>query len=132
MTITGLDHIVLTVADMERSCDFYRKVLGLEVTLFEGGRRALSFGQQKINLHQAGAEIKPNAASAAPGSGDLCFVTDTPIDEVVETLALYLVDIVHGPVAQNGARGAMRSVYFRDPDGNLIEVANYAEGTAAG
>ena len=128
MIITGLDHIVLTVADMERTCDFYRKVLELEVTVFEDGRRALAFGQQKINLHQAGAEIKPNAASAAPGTGDLCFVTDTPIDEVAEALALFLVDIVHGPVAQNGARGPMRSIYFRDPDGNLIEVANYAEG----
>ena len=128
MKITGLDQMVLTVGDMERSCDFYRKVLGLDVAIFEGGRRALTFGRQKINLHQAGEEIKPNAPAAAPGTGDICFVTETPIDEVVETLNIFLVEIVHGPVPQNGACGAMRSVYFRDPDGNLVEVANYAEG----
>jgi catechol 2,3-dioxygenase-like lactoylglutathione lyase family enzyme len=120
--------MVLTVGDMERSCDFYRKVLGLEVAIFAGGRRALTFGSQKINLHQAGEEITPNAPAAAPGTGDICFVTETPIDEVVETLNTYLVEIVHGPTPQNGARGPMRSVYFRDPDGNLVEVANYAEG----
>jgi catechol 2,3-dioxygenase-like lactoylglutathione lyase family enzyme len=128
MKIIGLDHMVLTVGDMERSCDFYRKVLGLEIAIFEGGRRALTFGSQKINLHQAGEEIKPNAPAAQPGTGDLCFVTETPIDEVVETLNTFLVEIVLGPTAQNGARGPMRSVYFRDPDGNLVEVANYAEG----
>ena len=125
MRITGIDHIVFTVRDMERTCDFYRRLLGMEVALFEGGRRALTFGNQKINLHQAGAEITPNARSAAPGTADICFVTDTPIDEVMATLAEFLVDIEIGPIPQSGARGAMTSVYFRDPDENLVEIARY-------
>lgn len=128
MHITGLDHVVLTVADMERTCDFYRRVLGLEVVVFGEGRRALQCGGQKINLHQAGAEIRPNAPAAQPGTGDLCFVTDTPIAEVIATLAEYLVEVELGPVPQTGARGAMTSVYFRDPDGNLVEVARYDDG----
>lgn len=125
MKITGLDHLVLTVRDMERSCDFYRRILGMDVAIFGEDRRALTFGQQKINLHQAGAELKPNAHAAAPGTGDLCFITDTPIEEVVATLQEFLVPIEKGPIPQTGARGAMTSVYFRDPDENLIEIANY-------
>jgi catechol 2,3-dioxygenase-like lactoylglutathione lyase family enzyme len=125
MRITGLDHIVLTVGDIERTCDFYRRVLGMEVVLFDGNRRALAFAEQKINLHQAGAEVKPNARAAAPGTADICFVTETPIAEVVDTLATYLVEVELGPVPQTGARGPMTSVYFRDPDGNLIEIARY-------
>ena len=128
MHITGLDHIVLTVADLERTCDFYRRVLGLEVVVFGEGRRALRFGDQKINLHQAGAEIMPNAPAAGPGTGDICFTTDTPIAEVVATLDSFLVEVELGPVAQTGARGPMTSVYFRDPDGNLVEVARYDQG----
>ena len=125
MKIIGLDHMVLTVRDMERTCDFYRRILGMEVTVFEGDRRALAFGNQKINLHQAGAEITPNARAAAPGTGDLCFITETPIDEVVATLGEFLVPIEVGPIPQNGAQGPMTSVYFRDPDENLIEIARY-------
>ncbi|MFP6757685.1 MAG: VOC family protein [Alphaproteobacteria bacterium] len=125
MNITGLDHIVFTVRDMERSCDFYRRILGMEVVTFGDDRRALTFGDQKINLHQAGNEITPNARAAAPGTADVCFVTDTPIDDVLATLAEFLVEIERGPMPQTGARGAMTSVYFRDPDENLIEIARY-------
>lgn len=125
MKITGLDHIVLTVRDMERTCDFYRRVLGMDVTLFGEGRRALTFGHQKINLHEVGAEFAPNARAAAAGTGDLCFVTETPIEEVVETLNEFLVPIELGPVPRTGARGAITSVYCRDPDENLIEIAKY-------
>lgn len=125
MRITGLDHMVLTVRDMERTCDFYRRILGMDIAIFEGGRRALTFGTQKINLHQAGAEITPNARAAAPGTGDLCFITETPIDDVIATLNEYLVPVEVGPIPQTGARGPMTSVYFRDPDENLIEIAKY-------
>ncbi len=125
MKITGLDHMVLTVRDIERTCDFYRRILGIEVALFGEGRRALTFGNQKINLHQAGAEITPNARAAAPGSGDLCLITETPLEDVIATLNEYLVPIEVGPIAQTGAQGPMTSVYFRDPDDNLIEIARY-------
>lgn len=128
MNITGLDHIVLTVRDMERTCDFYRRILGMDVAIFGEDRRALTFGNQKINLHQAGAEITPNARAAAPGTADVCFVTDTPIPDVMATLAEFLVEIEMGPIPQTGARGAMTSVYFRDPDENLIEIARYEGG----
>jgi catechol 2,3-dioxygenase-like lactoylglutathione lyase family enzyme len=127
MNITGIDHIVFTVRDIERTCDFYRRILGMEVVLFEGDRRALTFGNQKINLHRAGAEITPNARAAAPGTADICFITDTPIDAVVATLGEFLVPLEIGPIPQNGARGPMTSVYFRDPDENLIEIARYDE-----
>ena len=125
MNIIGLDHMVLTVRDMERTCDFYRRILGMEIAEFGEGRRALKFGTQKINLHQAGAEITPNARAAAPGTGDLCFITETPLDDVIATLNEYLVPIEVGQIAQSGAQGAMTSVYFRDPDENLIEIAKY-------
>ena len=127
MKITGLDHLVLTVRDLERTCDFYRRILGMGVIVFGEGRRALTFGNQKINLHQAGREFKPNAEAAAPGTGDLCFVTETPIDEVVATLNEFLVPIELGPVPRTGARGNITSVYCRDPDQNLIEISRYEE-----
>jgi catechol 2,3-dioxygenase-like lactoylglutathione lyase family enzyme len=94
---------------------------------FGEGRPALHFGQHKINLHEVGREVKPNAARATAGSADLCFIATAPIDDVTAHLASCGVAVEHGPVAQTGALGAMRSVYFRDPDGNLIEVANYAD-----
>jgi catechol 2,3-dioxygenase-like lactoylglutathione lyase family enzyme len=128
MNITGLDHIVFTVRDMERTCDFYRRILGMTVVTFGEDRRALTFGNQKINLHQAGDEITPNARAAGPGTADVCFVTDTPIDDVLATLAEFLVEIEMGPMPQTGARGAMTSIYFRDPDENLIEIARYDDG----
>lgn len=128
MRIERLDHLVLTVADIEAACRFYETVLGMERRSFGQGRTALHFGRQKINLHLLGSEVKPNAARATAGSADLCFITYMPIAEVAAHLDACGVAIEHGPVAQTGALGSMRSVYFRDPDGNLIEVAIYDAG----
>jgi catechol 2,3-dioxygenase-like lactoylglutathione lyase family enzyme len=124
--LVGLDHLVLTVADVPRTVDFYVRVLGMRSVEFGDGRRAVSFGTSKINLHEAGRELSPRAARATPGSGDLCFVTGTPIEDVVAQLAREGVAVEEGPVARTGALGEMTSVYFRDPDGNLIEVSAYA------
>ncbi len=124
MKIESLDHLVLTVASIETTCAFYANVMGMEAVTFEGGRTALHFGRQKINLHLAGHEFEPKADRPVPGSGDLCFLTEKPIADVVAHLNEQKVDIIEGPVARTGAVGPLRSVYFRDPDGNLIEVAN--------
>ena len=124
MRIDSLDHLVLTVADVEATCAFYQRVLGMELVTFAGGRKALGFGRQKINLHLRGREFEPKAERPTPGSGDLCFLTSTPIGEVVAHLTAEGVAIVDGPVRRTGATGPILSVYFRDPDGNLIEVAN--------
>src|SRR5580692_8294015 len=126
MKIEHLDHLVLTVADIARTCEFYEKVLGMETVTFGAGRKALSFGQQKINLHQAGQEFEPKAARPTPGSGDLCFITSTPVAAVILHLKKAGVAIEEGPVPRTGATGPIQSVYFRDPDGNLIEASNYA------
>lgn len=128
MKISGLDHLVLTVADPDATCDFYSRVLGMQVVNFTSGgleRRALAFGDQKINLHQAGAEIEPKAAHPQPGSADLCLITETPMEQAIEHLQASGVIIEAGPVRRTGARGPIQSVYFRDPDGNLIEVSRY-------
>jgi catechol 2,3-dioxygenase-like lactoylglutathione lyase family enzyme len=124
--LTGLDHLVLTVADLDRTVDFYVRVLGMRPVVFEDGRRAVSFGTSKINLHQAGHELSPRAARATPGSADLCLVASTPIEAVAAHLSREGVPIEEGPVPRTGALGEMTSVYFRDPDGNLIEVSNYS------
>lgn len=129
MQIERLDHLVLTVQDIERTCEFYRRVLGMDVVSFGGGRRALQFGAQKINLHQVGHEFAPKALHPTAGSGDLCFITATPLAEVIAHLQACDVTIEEGPVARTGALGPIRSVYLRDPDGNLIEIANQ-EGAA--
>lgn len=126
MKILGLDHVVLTVEDMEATVEFYTRVMGMSVRAFEGGRLALRFGSQKINLHEAGSEFQPHARRPSPGSADLCFVTDAASDEWLEHLAARGVEVVEGPVPRLGALGPMTSVYFRDPDGNLIEVASYS------
>lgn len=125
MKIDRLDHLVLTVRDIDASVDFYGRVLGMEAVTFGAGRRALAFGRQKINLHPAAAPLKPHAAMPAPGSADLCLVTSTPLAEVIAHLQRVGVAIEEGPVPRTGACGPILSVYFRDPDGNLIEVANY-------
>lgn len=125
MIADRLDHLVLTVADVERTVDFYARVLGMTPVTFGGGRRALAFGNQKINLHQAGHEFEPKAARPTPGSADLCFVSSVPLVEVMGHLAASGVDVEEGPVPRTGATGPIASVYFRDPDGNLIEVSNY-------
>ncbi|MBO9827022.1 VOC family protein [Xanthomonas sp. A2111] len=124
MQIDHLDHLVLTVADIEASCGFYAQVLGMRVVTFGEGRKALAFGQQKINLHRHGHEFEPKACAPTPGSADLCFLTTTPLAQVAEELRAAAVPIEDGPVRRTGARGPILSLYFRDPDGNLIEVAN--------
>jgi len=123
--IERLDHLVLTVRSVDATCAFYAKVLNMEAVSFGSGRRALVFGQQKINLHEAGKEIEPKAAKPAPGSADLCFVIRMPLSEAADHVRACGVEIIEGPVKRTGALGPMVSIYFRDPDGNLIEISNY-------
>jgi catechol 2,3-dioxygenase-like lactoylglutathione lyase family enzyme len=122
--IDHLDHLVLTVADIDTTVAFYSSALGMEVVTF-GNRKALRFGEQKINLHQAGKEFEPKAAHPTPGSGDLCFITKTPIAEVISHLKTLHHLIEEGPVERTGAVGTIRSIYLRDPDLNLLEISNY-------
>jgi catechol 2,3-dioxygenase-like lactoylglutathione lyase family enzyme len=126
MKIDRIDHIVLTAHDVERTIEFYSRVMGMEPITFAGGRRGLAFGRQKINLHQSGREYEPKALKPAPGALDLCFITETALDDVIARLRENGIVIVDGPVQKTGALGPMMSVYFRDPDGNLIEVSNYS------
>jgi catechol 2,3-dioxygenase-like lactoylglutathione lyase family enzyme len=130
MRVERLDHLVLTVRDIEATCAFYSRVLGMEVVTFGEGRRALRFGAQKINLHQAGREFEPKAASPMPGSADLCFVVDTPTAETMAALRTAGVTIELGPVQRAGALGEIESVYLRDPDGNLLELSRYLGDSA--
>jgi catechol 2,3-dioxygenase-like lactoylglutathione lyase family enzyme len=125
VNIDRIDHVVMTARSVDATCAFYERVLGMQPVTFAGGRRALAFGRQKINLHQAGREFEPKAHLAAPGTLDICLITTTPLAEVAEHLTRCGVTIVEGPVATTGATGPLRSVYFRDPDQNLIEVSNY-------
>jgi catechol 2,3-dioxygenase-like lactoylglutathione lyase family enzyme len=125
MKIKNIDHIVLTVADIEATCRFYQSVLGMEVVTFKGSRKALSFGTQKINLHRAGHEFEPKAAKPTPGSVDLCLICAGPLVEAQRHIEAAGVRIVEGPVERTGAVGAIRSIYLRDPDHNLIEVSEY-------
>lgn len=128
MRVESLDHLVLTVADVEASADFYARVLGMDKVVFGAGRVALKFGGQKINLHPASAPLKPHADHPTRGSGDLCFVTARPPGEWIGHLAACGVDLEEGPVPRTGALGPMTSVYFRDPDGNLVEIGYYGIG----
>jgi catechol 2,3-dioxygenase-like lactoylglutathione lyase family enzyme len=125
MNIDSIDHIVLTVKDIEATGAFYSAVLGMAVVTFGGGRKALAFGSQKINLHQYGREFNPKAGQPTPGSADLCFITSVPLRDVIVQLASCGITIIEGPVPRTGAQGPIQSVYFRDPDMNLIEVSNY-------
>ncbi|HRE21743.1 MAG TPA: VOC family protein [Rhabdaerophilum sp.] len=125
MKIDRLDHLVLTVADIERACAFYARVMGMEVVTFGAGRKALQFGRQKINLHEVGREFEPKALNPTAGSGDLCFIASVGLDEVVAHLKACGVVIEEGPVDRTGANGPIRSVYIRDPDRNLIEISVY-------
>ena len=120
--IDRIDHIVLTVRDIEASVAFYTRVLGMEAVTFAGGRRALSFGQQKINLQTLGQETRNYAGI---GSGDLCLITSRETEKLLAHLFTEGVDVVEGPVAKSGALGPITSVYFNDPDGNLVEVSRY-------
>ncbi len=125
MQIDRIDHFVLTVQNIEATCDFYMRVLGMQVVTFGDGRKALQFGEQKINLHKAGKEFEPKAMNPTPGSGDICFITSVPLKAVIEHIRSCGVEIVEGPVRRTGAIGPIESVYVRDPDGNLVEVGNY-------
>lgn len=125
--VTYLDHLVLTVRDIEATISFYERVLGMEARTFDHGRTALHFGKQKINLHLAGHEFEPKANKATPGSADLCFIIDTPIEEFLIHLAKLNLSVELGVVKRTGALGTIRSVYIRDPDGNLLEIANYED-----
>ena len=127
MRIDHLDHLVLTVADIEATVDFYTRVLGMQAVTFGEGRKALGFGSQKINLHPADREFEPKAQRPTPGSADLCFIVATPLVEVVAHLERHGVAVVEGPVQRTGATGPIRSVYVRDPDLNLIELSNPLE-----
>lgn len=124
--IDHIDHFVLTVASIDATCAFYMQVLGMDVQTFGAGRKALRFGDQKINLHQAGREFEPKAKSPVPGSADFCLISSTPLDEIIAHLGRQGIAIELGPVDRTGATGPLRSVYFRDPDANLVEVSNLA------
>lgn len=123
-TYDRIDHLVLTVKSVETTCEFYREALGLEIVTFGAGRRALQVGRQKINLHEVGREFEPKARRPTPGSGDFCVVTSRPLTQLVDHLTALGVAIEAGPVERTGATGPIRSIYLRDPDGNLVEVAN--------
>jgi catechol 2,3-dioxygenase-like lactoylglutathione lyase family enzyme len=125
MKVNRLDHVVLTVASIDATVDFYTGVLGMTAVTFGGGRTALRFGTSKINLHQAGHEFEPKADRPTPGSADLCFIVDDPIEEVMRQLGAAGVAIEEGPVPRTGATGDLISCYLRDPDGNLVELSNY-------
>ena len=124
MKTDRLDHLVLTVKNISATCGFYSRVLGMEVITFGENRKALAFGSQKINLHEAGHELEPKASRPTPGSADLCFITPVPLKEVLNHLGRCGVNIIEGPVKRTGAQGPIESVYLRDPDGNLIEISN--------
>lgn len=115
---------MLTVQSIETSCQFYENILGMQRICFGDNRTALTFGQQKINLHPAEAPFTPNARHPAPGSADLCLLTSTPMEQVQQQLSTQGIAIIEGPVVRTGAQGPLLSIYIRDPDGNLIELAN--------
>ncbi len=123
MRVESLDHLVLTVRDFATTCAFYTRVLGMEEVTFGEGRKALRFGSQKINLHEAGREFEPKAKQPTTGSADLCFLTTSSLDEVAAHLSACSVWIVDGPVKRTGATGSIESIYCRDPDGNLLEIS---------
>jgi catechol 2,3-dioxygenase-like lactoylglutathione lyase family enzyme len=125
MKIDRLDHLVLTVHDVDRTCEFYSRVFGMEIITFGEGRKALRFGQQKLNLHTAGKEWEPKALNPTPASGDFCLIAEVPLEQVIQHIKACGVEILEGPVRRTGATGDITSIYIRDPDGNLIEVSNY-------
>ena len=125
MEVNRLDHLVLTVSNIVKTVSFYEKVLGMKRIEFGEGRLALIFGNQKINLHQLGNEIEPKAGNVRLGSADLCFILNTPLDEAKAHIEDCGVKIIDGPIKRTGATGNITSLYFRDPDKNLIEVSNY-------
>ncbi|ECF2833062.1 VOC family protein [Salmonella enterica subsp. enterica serovar Newport] len=125
MIIDRIDHLVLTVSDISTTIRFYEEVLGFSAVTFKQNRKALIFGAQKINFHQQEMEFEPKASRPTPGSADLCFITSTPINDVVSEILQAGISIVEGPVERTGATGEIMSIYIRDPDGNLIEISQY-------
>lgn len=125
MKILNLEHLVLTVADISQTIKFYTEVLGMEELTFDANRKALKFGNQKINLHQKGQDFEPKAEQVIPGSADLCFITTSDIQKVKSDIENYGIRILEGIVPRTGVNGKIYSIYFRDPEGNLIEVSNY-------
>ncbi len=124
MNISNLDHLVLTVKNINITVEFYESVLGMIAETFGDGRISLKFGNQKINLHEQGKEFEPKASKPVPGSEDLCFITDIELKQAMEYVESKGVQIIEGPVARTGATGSIISFYIRDPDRNLIEIAN--------
>lgn len=123
--IQRIDHIVFTVTNIDKTVEFYTRVLGMKEETFGPGRKALIFGKQKINLHQKGKEFEPKALQPTIGAMDICLISEKPLEEIITWLKECKVEITEGPVERTGAIGKIRSVYFRDPDQNLIEVSNY-------
>ena len=123
--INRLDHLVLTVKNIDKTVEFYEKILGMKKEIFKGSRVALKYGNQKINLHELGKEFEPKAQNVKTGSADLCFIIDTPIEEAKKYLESLNIQIIEGIVNRTGARGEIKSLYLRDPDLNLIELSNY-------
>ena len=126
MKIKAIDHLVLTVKCISSTCAFYERILGMKTVDFANNRKALSFGRYKINLHELGKEFEPKAKRPTAGSADLCLITDSSADKIQAHLLSHKIDIEQGPVARTGANGPITSIYFRDPDENLIEVSTYA------
>ncbi|TWF93833.1 VOC family protein [Saccharopolyspora dendranthemae] len=127
ISIDRVDHLVLTVADVDTAVEFYRDVLGMEPVEFPGDRRAVRFGEQTIKLHAASELVEPTATHPVPGSANLCFITSQALADVQEHLRNNEVRIEEGPVGRTGSQGPITSLYLRDPDGNLIEIARYDE-----
>jgi len=123
--IKSLDHLVLTVKDIDKTVEFYTDILGMEKEIFKETRVALKFGHQKINLHQLGNEFEPKAKNVKEGSSDLCFITETSVEEFKKYIEEKGIKVIEGPVKRTGALGGINSIYLRDPDGNLIEISNY-------
>ena len=127
MTLEKLDHLVLPVSDIDAIATFYTTYLGMEKQIFGDNREALHFGDQKINLHPAGWDYEPKARVSIAGSADLCFIVSERVESLQTKLVQLGVDIIEGPVERTGATGRLRSIYIRDPDGNLIELSNRVE-----
>lgn len=125
MKIDAIDHIVLTGADIAKTAQFYKTILGMKIVIFANGRTALAFGKQKINLHQQGNEFEPKASMPTRGSADLCLITPTPLNTVVQHFIEHQILIEEGPIKRTGACGDINSIYIRDPDQNLLEISNY-------
>lgn len=123
--IDHLDHFVMTTAQPDETIRFYTEVLGMTLEHFGAGRRALKFGNQKINIHVKGKEYEPKANAPGVGTLDFCFIASVPLDDVIARLKQYNVKIIEGPVHKTGAMGPIRSVYMRDPDLNLVEISEY-------